>query len=379
MRTAISSPRINPMRIQTGLPANAYLSKDFWEQEQQRLFPRSWTLAGYTHQLPNPGDARPFTIAGQPILLLRDNENQLRAFHNVCSHRCMKLVDTAKNLGKSIRCPYHAWLYALDGSLRATPHFGGPHNNTPDGFDPKEHGLKEIRMGIWQDWIFVNLDGNAMPFEDFTAPMRALLGDLDLSRCRHLATLELGEVKTNWKFLMENFIEPYHVQFVHVDTTDQPLVDHYTMMREHCFGSGVDVSSSGKSKQGSLAVSSLYLTLFPSFILGHYAPDQLGVYLHEPIAPGRTRQWRAIYALSERDYSDEDIEQIKSLWTKVHQEDHAICEGMQEGRRSQQAQSGGMLSPHWESAVRGFQDMVLQAIDPSTTHPLQPKLQGAAE
>ena len=367
-------------RLAAGLPADAYQCMEFWQREQSRLFAGSWVFVGFTHQLAAPGDARPFSIAGRPVLLLRDGEGRLRGFHNVCSHRCMKLVDRPKNLGKSIRCPYHAWLYGLDGRLRATPHFGGPDQHAPEGFDPGQHGLKEIRLGVWHDWIFANLDGQAMEFEAFLAPMRHLLGGLDLSRCRHLATLDLGEVKCNWKFLVENFIEPYHVQFVHADTTDQPLADHYTIMRAHCLGSGVTVSRKpAGAKPGSLAVDSLYLCLFPSFILGHYAPDQLGVYLHEVTAPGRTRQWRAVYATSEREYAPEEVEEIKRLWTKVHREDHAICEQMQEGRRSQLAQAGGVLSPHWEHVVNRFQDMVLQAVHETASHPLQPSFQGAAE
>ena len=88
----------------------------------------------------------------------------------------------------------------------------------------------------------MNLDGGAPPFEEFTAPLRSRLEGLDLSRMQHLVTIDLGEVAANWKLLMENFIEPYHVQFVHSRTADQPLADHYTVNEQGCLGCAADYS-----------------------------------------------------------------------------------------------------------------------------------------
>lgn len=160
---------------------------------------------------------------------------------------------------------------------------------------------------------------------------------------------------------MENFIEPYHVQFVHASTTDQPLKDHYTIKDGVCLGSAVDLAEEiGTS--GSLGVSSRYLTLFPNFIVGRYFPDQLGVYLNIPLGPDRMIQKRAIYTTAGQKLKADDIEVLKNLWWDVHKEDHEICERMQKGRSSPVAQGGGLLSPCWEDSVRAFQELVTKSI-----------------
>ena len=260
-------------------------------------FSRSWVFAGFVHELARAGDAFPVTVAGQPVLLVCDAQERVRAFHNVCRHRCLKLVDTPRNVGRTIRCPYHSWTYGLDGTLHIAPYFGGRNPRaTPEGFDRGRHGLAPVRAEKWHDWIFVNLNGAAPPLEDFIAPLRKRLDGLDLTRLHHLVTIDFGEIAANWKLLVENFIEPYHVQFVHSTTTEQPLADHYTINDPGCLGCGVDVSGDATRKD-TLSQDSRFLTLFPNFVLGAYLPDQIGVHLEVPVAPDRTLQRRAIYSL----------------------------------------------------------------------------------
>ena len=128
---------------------------------------------------------------------------------------------------------------------------------------------------------------SAPDINDFVSPLAQLLEGIDFDKIQPVACLDFGEIKTNWKSLMENFIEPYHVQIVHSTTTEQPLIDHYTVIAEACLGSAVDISKSRDShKTNTLAVNSRYLTLFPNFVLGRYFPDQLGVHLNIPISPG---------------------------------------------------------------------------------------------
>jgi choline monooxygenase len=348
--------------LRKGLPASAYRDPSFWEEEQRKLFPSTWTFVGFAHELQQPGDARPIRAAGRPLVLLRDNNLDLRVFHNVCRHRCLKLVKTPGNLGRTLVCPYHAWTYGLDGALRNTPYFGGPAAHLPPGFDRKEHGLVPVRFHLWHDWIFVNLDGKAPAFEDYAAPLLRHLVGIDFSRLRHQTTIDLGEVRCNWKLLMENFIEPYHVQFVHAGSTDQPLLDHATLVDPPCLGSLVDVGEGTEKRSGTLAVSSRYLTLFPNFVFGRYFPDQIGVHLNEPLAPGLTRQRRAIYSSDGTDFPAEKVAALAALWTRVHREDHEICERLQEGRESEIAGDGGVLSPHWEDSLRAFEDLVEAAV-----------------
>ncbi len=355
----------NPGPVARGLPPSAYTSEAFLELEKATLFRNAWVFVGFAHELRQPGDAVPVTVAGQPVLLVCNKEEKIKAFYNVCRHRCLKLVDTACNVGRVLRCPYHSWTYSLDGALKITPYFGGKEpRDIPEGFDRGARGLLPIRCGVWQDWVFVNLSGDAPEFEDFVAPLDKWMADIEFSTLTHLTTIELGEVKTNWKLLMENFIEPYHVQFVHVSTTQQPLTDHYTVNDAGCLGSAVDISrESGEAvREDTLSVSSRYLTLFPNFVLGRYYPDQIGVHLNVPLAANRTYQRRAIYATSPDAAAATQTEKLAKLWTAVHREDHAMCERLQVGRESDAASDGGVLSPVWETSVLEFQRLVVASL-----------------
>ena len=135
-----------------------------------------------------------------------------------------------------------------------------------------------VRCAVWHDWIFVNLDGTAPPIEDHLAPLAGRLGGIDLGAMTPLVKLDLGTVNANWKFLVENFVEPYHVPVVHAQSAaGQPLREHYMIDGGTCFGCAIDVNAecaeTGRPvPQDALDMSSLYLTLFPNFVFGHYAP-----------------------------------------------------------------------------------------------------------
>ncbi len=356
----------NKANVARGLPGAAYTSEAFRRLENKHLFATRWVFAGFAHQLAAPGDVRPIEVAGLPLLLLRDREQRIVAFHNVCRHRNLKLVDAPGNCGKLIRCPYHSWSYDLRGALKNAPYFGGEQKELPAGFDCADYGLMPVACEVWHDWIFVNLATRPESFDAFLAPLRRRLGDTDVSDYVPVATLDFGEVACNWKLLMENFIEPYHVPFVHKTTTRQPLVDHYTVIDEHCLGSAVELEQGEIEDESPVAlqVTSHYLTLFPNFVVGTYQPDQLGVYLNVPVAAGRTRQQRVIYRHRDADYSDAQIDRLEKLWRSVHAEDHEMCERLQQGRYSPLAADGGVLSPCWENSVRRFQELVADAVRP---------------
>ena len=348
--------------VRPGLPGAAYTSEAFFALENERLFFDAWVFAGYAHELARPGDVAPVTVAGRPLLLVRDAGLAIRAFHNVCRHRCLKLVDAPGNVGRAIRCPYHSWTYGLDGALHIAPYFGGREPRAmPPGFDRGRHGLVPVRSAAWHDWIFVNLSGAAPPFEDFVAPLENRLAGVDLTRIHHVVTIDFGEVATNWKLIVENFIEPYHVQFVHSSTTEQPLADHYTVNDPGCLGCAVDVSG-GAARQDTLSADSRYLTAFPNFVFGLYLPDEVGVQLNVPLAPGRTLQRRAVYTLDPEAQWSGRAESLEKLWQAVHGEDHAMLERLQLGRASEVAAGGGVLSPVWEDSVRSFQELVVKRL-----------------
>ena len=340
-----------------GLPAKSYVDEDFWKKECETVLSNGWLFVGFAHELKKPGDVNPLFIANKPILLVRNNKNEITAFHNVCSHRCLKLVDEKKNVGKIISCPYHAWSYDLEGKLKAAPHIGGTNQHKPQGFNYSDHGLKPIKIHIWHDWIFINLNGKAKKFEQYAKALIQKFEDIDFTKLKYAGTLDFGKINTNWKFLIENFIEPYHVQFVHKTTTNQPLKDHYTVVDGICYGSGVNVGEEDSKNSSALSVTSRYLSLFPNFIIGTYFPNQIGVYLNIPISPGITSQKRIIYTTDGKNMSKEEIKMVKNIWWNVHKEDHEMCERLQEGRNSPASYEGGLLSPVWEKAFKHFKNL----------------------
>ena len=352
----------NPKNINTifGLPSKSYTDQEFWEKECDTVLSEGWLFVGFVHEFLKSGDVIPSFIAGKPILLVKNNNKDITAFHNVCSHRCLKLVDEKKNVGKIIRCPYHSWTYNLEGKLIAAPHIGGINKHKPKGFKFLEHGLKPIRIHIWHDWIFINLNGKAKKFEKYAKPLIKKFEDINFNKLKYAATLDFGKINTNWKFLIENFIEPYHVQFVHKTTTNQPLKNHYTIVDGICYGSGVDVKKEDNKNSSALSVSSRYLSLFPNFIIGTYYPNQIGVYLNVPISPDITSQKRIIYTTNGKEMTKEETDVAKKIWWNVHKEDHAICERLQEGRASPASDAGGLLSPYWEKGVQKFQKLIIQ-------------------
>lgn len=353
----------NHQTFKAGLPAEVYTSPAFFERENRTLFTKHWIFVGYRHELSRVGDAIPITVAGQPILLVADEELNIHAFHNLCRHRCLKLVDSRKNCGRLIRCPYHSWSYGLNGHLQAAPYFGGKDIKQPQEFEKTDFGLHRIECKVWHDWIFVCLDTPDLAFEEFIKPLERQLGDIALNELKPIGTIDFDKVQTNWKTLMENFIEPYHVQFVHQSTTSQPLVDHFTILDEHCLGSGCDIANDkSTNKPATLAVSSRFLTLFPNFVIGLYEPDQIGVHLNVPLSADQTSQRRAIYVHKDNPITNEEIEHTKSLWYRVHKEDHEICERLQMGRHSSKADSG-ILSPYWETSLRDFQERVVRSVE----------------
>ena len=352
----------SPKNINTifGLPSKSYTDNEFWEKECNTVLSNGWLFVGFVHELSKSGDVLPLLIAEKPILLVNNENNKITAFHNVCSHRCLKLVNEKKNVGKLIRCPYHSWSYDLEGNLRSAPHIGGSNQHKLKGFNFKNHGLKPIRIHIWNDWIFINLNGKAKKFEEYAKPLFSKFKNIDFDKLTYVATLDFGKINTNWKFLIENFIEPYHVQFVHKTTTNQPLKDHYTIVDGICYGSGVNVKQEDNKNANALSVSSKYLSLFPNFIIGSYYPNQIGVYLNIPISPSITSQKRIIYTIDGALMTKKERDITKKIWWNVHKEDHEICERLQEGRFSPASNEGGLLSPYWEKGVQVFQKLIIQ-------------------
>ena len=361
---------------QPGLPADAYTSPHYLQHERVTVFSRYWVCVGLASDVPNPGDVHPAEVAGMPIALVRDRAGTLRAFHNICSHRGLQLVKAPCNVQGNLRCPYHSWAYKLDGTLKSTPHFGGYHKDTYEGFDRDSKSLKPIRCEQWLDLVFVNLSGDAPPLEEYLQPVMERWSTYDLSQLRR-ESREVGlTCQANWKLAVENFSESYHLSWVH------PALNSCSRMEDH-FGFEVGDIHVGQGslmyKSGVMAGRSLptfpdleeqqkatvaeYVTVFPNLMLGVH-PDYFLVFIANPLAPDETQERMVFYFVGDAAMTPENdaLRYIPiDLWEDTNNEDIEMIERMQVGRKSPRF-DGGCFSPELEQTVYRFQQMVAKAV-----------------
>ena len=199
------------------LPAELYRSPAAFESELASVFHRSWACAGRAEHVAAAGSYFATDVAGQNVVIVRDHDGTLRAFHNVCRHRGSLLCNAGSGpLKRAIKCPYHAWAYALNGELIGTPHV------QPDEIDRSSLGLLGLPVAEWQGTLFVDLGGQAGSFDDYIAshddePLRMERFNLDALRIAHTSTVE---VAANWKIVVENYRECLHCPTVHPELVD---------------------------------------------------------------------------------------------------------------------------------------------------------------
>ena len=354
-----------------GLPNEAYTSERFLTLERERVFSPTWTCIGHACAVPEPGDARPVDFLGQPLLMVRDAAARVRVFHNVCSHRGNQLVREPCRFAKRIRCSYHSWTYDLDGTLRGTPHIGGPGRHENDRFDRAAHGLKAVRAAVWLDLVFVNLSGDAPPFERHIAGLadrlHALADPSQYGRMRPAATHGSFQLDFdgNWKLVVENNLESYHLPFVHRDLNARSrLEDHYHFYGGDLFagqGSNLyrpfagDDADAFHRLEGWPEGTSEYPTLFPNVFIGVHCDHVWTLVLH-PLSATRTREHLQVYYVGETvGDPTQDEARAKTLegWRSVFLEDMGVVEGMQRGRASP-AFRGGVFSGVMDEPTHHF-------------------------
>ena len=200
------------MTLSKSLPAWTYTSNEFFELEKNSLFLCNWQLICHTSNIPNIGDYFTLNIFHERILVIKGNDNVIRAFHNVCSHRATKLIDkNSGNCKKRISCPYHAWGYDLQGNLIKVPH-----QDEFKELDKSKHGLKPIEMEIFQGFIFVRListDGPSVanqfsPYLEEIKPYR-------FEELEPLGRVTMRHRLVNWKQIADNYVDAFHIPVAH--------------------------------------------------------------------------------------------------------------------------------------------------------------------
>ncbi|MDC0031561.1 aromatic ring-hydroxylating dioxygenase subunit alpha [Candidatus Pelagibacter sp.] len=371
----------NPINEAHGLPNECYTDNKYLDFEREKVFSNNWTVIGSASSIREIGDVKPYDFLGIPLIILRDQSNNIRVFHNVCSHRGFKLIDEPCKLKNVLRCPYHSWSYNFDGKLVATPHIGGIDKHEVKGFEKNKSNLKEVRSKVWMDLIFVNLNSNANSFEDSIYPLEKrwskFISKDDQQLIRHAENFGYFnmEVESNWKFAIENYCESYHLPWIHPELNKiSNIENHY-----HIEDSSGNFSGQGSNKYSQqfegnrrlqtfpnwpskFSQNSEYISLFPNVMLGIHI-DHFYAFWLEPLENKKTREHFEMYYIGEESASSEEYKEIRKknfkFWQEVMNEDVKAIEGMQKGRVSP-AYNGGNFSPVMDTPTLMFHRWVVK-------------------
>jgi choline monooxygenase len=368
-----------PIEKAHGLPNECYTSEKYLIIERERVFQDKWTAIGIGSSVPNPGDALPYNLLGIPLIILRDKERKIRVFHNVCSHRGHKLLDKPCSLKNLLRCPYHSWSYDLEGKLVATPHIGGLNIHESEKFEKSKSNLKEVRSKIWMDIIFININNNEIEFDEYIRPLEdrwlKFISKDDqnsLIYSRDYGYFNL-DVKSNWKFAIENYCESYHLPWIHPELNKvSNISDHYHIqgLPNRYAGQGSNKYEQPLKGNKSFAnfsnwpkefsKNSEYIALFPNVMIGLHI-DHFYVFWLEPISVNETKEHLAMYYIGEESANGKEFESMRKensrFWKDVMSEDIKAIEGMQEGRSSP-SYNGGNFSPVMDNPTHQFHKWV---------------------
>lgn len=366
--TDLSAVRTDVARAR-GLPNAHYIDSAVFDEERAAVLFANWPSIDVASSVPEPGDAKPITFLGMPLLLIRDREGAVRVFQNTCRHRGMILVDAPAKIEGAIRCPYHSWCYSTAGKLVSTPHVGGPGQNIHPEIKRDELGLIEIRSHIWMDVVFVNIDGQAAPFEVIHADLIDRWAEFDKPLHHGGADSSFGlDVQTNWKLAVENYCESYHLPWVHPGLNAYSrLEDHYNIEEKGLYSGQGTLVYRQMASGGDVAFEDFdqlsdkwdsgaeYITVFPNTLMGVHRDHTYAIIL-EPVSLERTREHIHIYYATEK---TPDAARLRNteLWRGVFEEDVFVVEGMQRGRHGP-AFDGGKFSPAMDGPTHVFHDWV---------------------
>jgi len=328
------------------LPYAWYSSADVLRLERERIFARRWQYAGRADEVAEPGSIVAVDAGGIPLLVARDRAGELRAFLNVCRHRGSILVEGAGRR-ETIQCPYHAWTYDLDGTLRAAPR-----SEELDG-DGDGIALLPASVDTWGPFLWVNPEPRAAPLADTLGSLPEQLG---LPALRFHSRVHFS-VEANWKGAVENFLECYHCPTAHpafaaevdVRPGEYVLERHPTFLAQHCAA-----KATGARGQFHLVYPNTGINVFPG-------PPNLSI---GPIAPdGPERTARFLDYFFAEDADDDWVAEFLAYDDQIGREDTALVESVHRGMRSGLVDRG-LLLPESEQLVAAFQAWVSERLEP---------------
>ena len=324
------------------LAGKYYISPEFYDREQERIFSRRWVCVGRAEQIGKSGAYKLIELAGESLILARDQAGDARAFFNLCRHRGTLICEQEQGrFSNSIQCPYHAWTYALDGRL-----IGAPLMDSVPDFDKDDYPLHQAGLAEWEGFLFVNLYSEAEPFETAFAP---LIGKFDRWKIAELHALrsQVYEVQANWKLIVQNYSECYHCPLIHPDLAQRspyrsghndlfsgPFLGGFMEIEEQ-FGS---LTLSGRAcalPLGEVAGADLarvyYYSVFPNMLLSLH-PDYVMCHTLWPLATDRTRivcEW--LFDPAQQGQPGFDPDDAAGFWDRTNRQDWHVCELAQRG------------------------------------------------
>ena len=265
--TAVAS---DETRSAHSMPGWYYNDNALFEREKSELFASGWVCAGHVSEIAKPGQYMAVTIGNEPVVVLRDREDHVRAYSNVCRHRGMALVE-GKGKAAVLTCPYHAWSYGLDGRLRKAPYM-----DAVADFDIGNCSLPEFGVEEWRGFIFVNTNNDASPLAPKLADLEPHVANYRFEE-RHSIETWFEEWGTNWKALIENFMEGYHLSVTHATTLD-PITptelceklasgEGFTAYRSNYRDSSQQREPFPKELTEQERRSSVLFSVFPNFVI----------------------------------------------------------------------------------------------------------------
>ncbi len=326
-------------------PSLWHREASFWPREQKHVFACSWLFAAHVSDVREANCWRAETLAGYPIVLVRDSAGEVRGFHNVCRHRAGPLtVGEAGVCAGELRCAYHGWRYALDGRLKNAREFG-----PAEDFDPRAFSLFPLRVEIWRGLVFVALTADAPSFADWVAPLDKRLGGADWSG--HVVSLRrTHELACNWKTYVENYLEGYHVPDVHPGLDAEVVAAEYKAEMD-----GRASIHTVPMRDQNAVYDGLWAWLWPNLGFNVYARG-LMIERMAPLGHERTRLEYVYLNAPGESVSAETL----AMSDAVTAEDKWIVERVQENLNAGVYESG-RLSPRHEKCVAAFQAMVREA------------------
>ena len=332
------------------VPSVWYTDLRFFQLEQELLFSKFWQYAGYADQVARPGEYFLATIAENPVLVCRDEAGKLRAFYNVCRHRGGPLA-TEDGTCKVFQCRYHGWTYKLDGSLRGVPEF-----DRVQLFDKKDFGLIPVHVAEWQGLIFVSLDDSPRPVDLYVEGIVERIAPMKLSSKRFYKRV-VYDLACNWKVYVDNYLEGYHLPFVHPELSKLLDYRQYTTEDFEWYSLQYSPFSGSDNLYQQTDGEAYYYFVFPNFML-NILPGRLQTNVITPLGQERCRvQFDYYYDKLDdpktRKMAEEDIRYSD----EIQQEDITICEQVQRGLRSR-AYDRGRFSVKRELGVYHFQTLL---------------------